>query len=602
MSLVQTIQEDIAQRRIADARGHMDTLCRQMREVSPSAPQYGQFVGLFAQLVHLGYTNVRALQQLLDRFAPETELAMQVVDFAHLTLARGIHAFIVLNYSAGIKAFDEVMRSPAADRNPILVTTATYYQGRCLVRQGEDRDGLDCLRRAHKTASEAALAGMAAVVAVPEAWLTFHHEGNVGAAKALLAEARTVLDKTDDRVTIAHCLITEARIDRRLGKEEESIALLPHACERLRHPTPAVSNLAKALIDLAIAERLAARRLERNDEQGVQQSQDRLIALALLAKPEELVATLGMENDRVAASLRTHDVKNFLSVIEAVVKQGSLKQVDRRKTLTRIEALREASETHLKEAHELFGALKSPVSSGSIALNDGLLALDRLQWEKAAELGKFAFDEGQRTSDHSLMSRASILQCQSALRESAMDASIAESDPIMLSQAVKYARLAVDEAKQTQSKRLQGKAYTWLGIAITAHPDEDRREARHCRDTAHRCIGHSGREYVQDYAQEDLALLTRRLRHTTNAEEIFRRCLDAAAHGQTAEARHNGEKPLRQRLIEQFEEIIVIEAYDACDGRPSAIAEHLGMGFEKVMRVLGRVGLDGKSGRPNKEE
>ncbi len=590
MSLITTIQQAIAERRIADSFRHMDALRRTLHRKVPSYPGYGVFLGLFAQLVHLGYGNVAELRRLLDRCTDEAIGPMRVDDYVPLTLGRGISDFLDGKYADGIMALRSVRESTVAKRDPVLMTAATYYLGRCHARQGEDRDALRLLSEARVLAEQAGLPRMAAVAAVPESWLTFHHAGDAVSARTLLVESRQVLQTSDDRVTLAHSLITEARINRRTGKEEDSIPLLERACEHLRRPQPAASSLAKALTDLAIAERLFAVRLHSEIDDGASKSQANAAALTLLGNPRALLGALAASHDQIAASLKKVDVQRFVTTVAGVARQGPSRKDDRRRKNALIEKHRASSGRHLDAAQDLYTRLGNRVGSGLVTLNRGFLALDCADWPLATTSSRQAFEAGQQAGDHSLMTRARILGCQAALEEATQSAP-EPPDPAGLRRATDLARAAVREAALTQNIRLQGKALTWLGLAIAADPDGDAHEARRCRDAAEKCFDRSSR----DYAAEDFLRLNRSLRDTSDAEEIIRGCLAAAVRGQSRDARRRGERPLLQSLLDRVEEQLVLAAFDQCGRNESRTYVHLGVGFDKVRKVLGRLGLQGRA-------
>ena len=587
------VRSALVDRRINDAFLAMDELRKEPVATDAGLPGAGVFVGLLAQLVNLGYSTIGELETHLSRFTADRVELMQGFDIRHLTFARGVSAFMLSSFHKGAmllgstRSTDDAERAAEDRRDPILQTAATYYRARCLARIGEDADALRLCREASGIAATYGLRGMEAIIAIPQSWLTFHRDGDEGEARRLLKFAKETLGSADDRVSMAHGLMAEARINRRTGHEAAALHLLPDAIRRLRVPTPATSSLAKALLDLSITERLRALTMK-TETQKVARRQSMAGALDLLLKPGAIARELRPEDPiHFGQVIGKRDVLQFFEIVRQTLRVQQARLPKGNAALIEIDRLRVAAGRHLDEAEELYNKIGSEGGRGTVALNQGFLALDRGALQEAENHAERALSAGVEAEDPSLKARARLLTAQVAFARAAEDGS---NRVAHVAEAVRHAKEAVKEAELTQNDRIRGKAYTWLGLAAVAAGDLP--EAQTCRDKARKYFNRSSR----DYAMSDYVSLCRRLLNTAKAERVMHECIEQGVKGRTRDERtRHKDDPLLRSLMKRLEAALVIEVHRALGGNRTKTVKQLEMGPDLLNAILREDGAEPKA-------
>ena len=262
---------------------------------------------------------------------------------------------------------------------------------------------------------------MAAIMQVLESWLAFQ-KGKLNEAAHLLQAAEAALLDTDDFVTRGNIQSAYGRIARRQARHyERALEYFHRAIAEYQRRDPQHLHLARSFVNIAIVERLIARRQQQ-------------------------------EIDRASARRRADSSETA----------GEPSRTAR----AEIERLRADARTQLASALAIYTAHGQHRGIGSVHINSGLLHLDGGDLESAAADAATAFAQGEDRRDFILLARARLLQC--AIENTRIEEQIGEDPAHHARLAAGFAEEAVDYARQTQNARLLARAYVWQGLTFAA--------------------------------------------------------------------------------------------------------------------------------------
>jgi tetratricopeptide (TPR) repeat protein len=463
------LREDIAWRRIDSGLRCLAA----HREIVPSFDlrQKGAaaLLGYFAQWVDLGFSGREVLKSLMSRFSSTSAESLSLLEYANLSLAKGLVAMSEEEFGKAIKCFETVLALEEEISDKQMISIANFWMGRCLRRQGRYNDALAYVAKARELALRLRYPKMAAVMQVLEGWIAFQ-EGKPEEAAKILGEAEEALADTDDYVTLGNISSAYGRIARRQGKYEQALSRFEKAIEQYNKRDPHNRGLARSFVNIAFVKRL-------------------------------LALQLGDKIDSEAAKIRRR-------------RQGCAKSVPLPKLRGReqLKRLREEAFEHLAKAREIFDRYGDHRGKGNVHVTFGYLNLDEGELDRAAAEGAKAFRLGDEKKDSILKGRARMLQ--SAVECAKFEEQIEEGSSRVPSpqMACEFAREALEFAKHTQNRRLLAKAGIALGMALCLGFPEDLEAARECAERAAAFL----KPAHQDYVWRELQDLKRKLRVVGN--------------------------------------------------------------------------------------
>lgn len=502
----------------------LESWARMIEELDPAAPNAPQLIYRLAQWTDVGFRDVAFLKTVLQRFPKDLRSVLPLRDYACIRMAEGLLAMSEEQPDHAIAHFDTVLllEEDVGDRE--ILAIAYFWKARCERQKGEYDEALADANRGRDLAIECGFVRMAAVMRVLEAWVLFQKAKDKEALRTL-AEIESVLAGCDDVVLLGNIQSTYGRIYRQQGRYDRAILHFSAAIEEYRklgHPHP---NLARTLANMAYVKRLVALQLRRKIDADVAQKR------------------------------RAADRDRFLEI-------------------------RDEAFGNLDEAAAIYGVYVNYRGAGTVHLHRGFLHLDNGALDLAGEEAARAFSLAEEKEDYILMARASILHCM--VENAKLDEGIEEDPRRHAQSALDYIRDALEYAKNTQNRRLLGRAYTWHGLTLSNEFFNARGAAMEAMNLAASYLEHT----FHDTAWEDLQLLKTRLVRSSAVDET----LQAWSQGAV------GDKTFRQ-IAEEFAEIIIPKVWEHEGRKVARVAARLSISPKKVRRALMRAGLMDKPDR-----
>ena len=528
------LKQDLVCRRVGHGMAHLEAHRHLLTAFDPEKKNAAVFAGYLAQWVDIGFQRFGLVKDIASRFSKSVRSRLPLHDYLHLRMAEGMVAMAEESNEEAIRHFDFVLSLEHETGDQELVAIANFWKGRSLRMKGEYDQALAFAVKGRELALELGHQTMAAVVRVLESWL-FFQKGDAKQAVDILQEAESVLNKTDDYLTLGNIHSSHGRIARRQGRYQHAIESFTQAIALYKKRDPQHRNVARSLNNMAYVKRLIALQLSR-------------------------------KIDAEAARRRKAAVRGRSG-------NGDLK--DRPHYRHRFEQLRQEALAELAEAAAIYQQCENHHGLGSVNLNYAYLYLDNGDLEHAEASAKTAFRLGEEKHDSILMARARLLLCmiENARVEEGIGESTAPGSHARMAQD--YAHEAVELAKHTQNRRLLAHTYIWQGLTYCNRFFDDPDAARRCYDQV---VTLSKGDHG-DSAWEDLQALKVKALRGGSVNPTLR----AWSQGSV------GDKTFQQ-ITEEFAELVIPKVWEREGGKVSRVASRLSMSPKKVRRILNRVG------------
>ncbi|MGC1385273.1 MAG: tetratricopeptide repeat protein [Candidatus Acidiferrales bacterium] len=451
-------------------------------------------------------------------------------------MAEGLVAMRDESYERATRHFEKVLALQDEIQDKQVVAIAHYWLGRCLRRNARYADALGYVAKGRELALSLKFPKMAAVMQVLEAWIAFQ-EGKPDDAARILREAGDTLSDTDDYITLGNIASAYGRIARRQGNHDLALSKFEVAIREYEKRDPYNRNLARSFVNIAFVKRLLAL-----------QWRNKIDSTAARRRRKRSAAAPGISG-------------------------GSQ---DRE----RLSLLRDESFEHLKKARAIYDRYDDHRGNGNVFITLGYLHLDNGELDRAASMGRTAYQLGDEKKDSLLKGRARMLQ--SAVECAKFEEQIEEQmvdgrGGIPSSElACEYGREAVECAKRTQNRRLTAKALIALGLALTLDSSDDYESARGCAKQASLLLTQTDHDYVWRELQE----LNRRLRGGGNINAALRDWSRGIV----------GAKSF-QDVSEEFAAIVIPKVWRREGCKVARVATRLSISPKKVRRILRTQGL-----------
>ena len=534
-SLIADLREHVAFRRIEKGFGLLNRNGKLIESLDARQPNAAALLGFIAQWIDIGYSNLNLLRDLVARFPADARSVLPLADYAHLRMAMGLVAATDEGPEAAIQHFQFVMAvaGDLTDRQPVAI--ASFWIGRYYRMEGRYDDALQYTERGRDMAMSLGFAPMAAIMRLLESWLRFQ-KGRHSEARRILQEVQTVLETTDDAVSVGNVHSAYGRIARREGRLERALEHFAASIQEYQKRDPRHRNNARSLTNMAFVKRLVA-------------------------------ISLATEIDREAARRRKEGVKAGAKT-GAKVKAGPSQTTEK----ARFEMLRREAFGHLDQAEEIFRAAGDPRGAGNVHVNRGYLYLDTGQLDLADHEGARAYAIGTERKDYILQARGRIMQCMAAVAK--LDEGIVESHPGQSSQqAEEYAKQAVEDARHTQNRRLLARAHVWHGLILAGAHDLD--GARECAEKAETLL----RAEASLHGWDDLRELKKRVLRAGSVDPLLREWSQGLVGGKSF-----------RRISDEFAGIVIPRVWEREQRKISRVAARLKISPKKVRRILAGLG------------
>lgn len=525
------LREDLASRRIGHGIASLEACASMLDALDPQQPGAARLLGHLAQWVDVGFSNPANLKKILSRFETSPRSHFSVRDYLYFRMAQGMLAMAEESADPAIAHFDFIANLVEELDDPQSLAIICFWKGRCLRKKGEYDEALTWTLRGRDLALELGHARMAAVMRVVESWLLFQ-KGKSREAANILREAQSVLEPTDDYVTLGNIHSSYGRIARREGRYEQAVEHFQRAIQEYKRRDPQHPNLARSLANMALAKRGIALQLRRKIDKSAERRRK--------ASPN------------------------------GAIKNGSVAQ-DRQL----LQQLREEALAHLDDANAIYLHHPNHHGVGTAHLNSGYIYLDNDDFDRAEAKAAVAYQLGEEKRDYILMGRARVLQCM--IENARVDEGIAESaDPgAHARRALESVQEAVELAKHTQNHRLLASAYLWQGLthcnAFFDNPDA----ARESYDLAVSW----NRSNHPDNMWEDLQTLKSKVLRRGSIDSTLKAWCQGAV----------GDKTFQQ-ITDEFAEFIIPRVWEREGRKISRVAARLSISPKKVRRILTRAG------------
>lgn len=533
--LLVALREDLADRRIASGLARLAANRALVAACRPGQRNAANLLGYLAQWIDVGH-SAAPIHELLSRFRDARPDEFTLVEYVQLKMAEGLVAMRDESYERATRHFEKVLALQDEIQDKQVVAIAHYWLGRCLRRNARYADALGYVAKGRELALSLKFPKMAAVMQVLEAWIAFQ-EGKPDDAARILREAGDTLSDTDDYITLGNIASAYGRIARRQGNHDLALSKFEVAIREYEKRDPYNRNLARSFVNIAFVKRLLAL-----------QWRNKIDSTAARRRRKRSAAAPGISG-------------------------GSQ---DRE----RLSLLRDESFEHLKKARAIYDRYDDHRGNGNVFITLGYLHLDNGELDRAASMGRTAYQLGDEKKDSLLKGRARMLQ--SAVECAKFEEQIEEQmvdgrGGIPSSElACEYGREAVECAKRTQNRRLTAKALIALGLALTLDSSDDYESARGCAKQASLLLTQTDHDYVWRELQE----LNRRLRGGGNINAALRDWSRGIV----------GAKSF-QDVSEEFAAIVIPKVWRREGCKVARVATRLSISPKKVRRILRTQGL-----------
>lgn len=526
------LREHIAARELGRGIACLQSHDILFHDLDPQKESAARLVAHLAVWVDIGYDGLPQLTELLKRFQPRYRSRLSVADYVYLRMAEGMVALREEAMQPAIGHFDFVLSLGEELDDEFLLAIVYFWKGRCLRRRGEYDEALVYTCKGRDMALQLGHLRMAAVMKVLESWLLFQ-QGKPKEAAKISRDAESVLEETDDYVTLGNIQSFYGRMARREGRYDKAVELFERAIELYEKRDPQHPNLARSLANMALAKREIALQMQRKIDQDV-------------------------ERRRKSPSKGDG--------------QGVPQRTAGRERLNR---LRREALQHLDAASAIYSQHPNHHGVGTVHLNAGYLHLDGGDYHSAEAESASAYHLAQEKHDSILMGRARILQCM--IENAKVEEEITEGADAgsHARRALECIQEAVDLAKHTQAHALLANAYLWQGMTQCNSFFDNSDAARESYDLARPyCKGSQS-----GHLWQDLQILRSKMLNKGTIDPNLKAWSLGAV----------GDKTFQQ-ITEEFADIVIPRVWEREGKKVSRVAARLSISPKKVRRILDRVG------------
>ncbi|MGB8013218.1 MAG: tetratricopeptide repeat protein [Terriglobales bacterium] len=525
---------------IACLRAHQDLIA----SLDPSQENAARLLAQLAIWTDIGFKGppLKDVLQRFERLEPSLRSRLSISDYICLRMAEGMAAMVEEAIELAISHFDFVLSLGEELDDQFLLAIVYFWKARCLRRRGEYDEALVCTVKGRDLALALGHQRMAAVMQVLEGWL-FFQQGKWKEALRISQAAETVLQETDDYVTLGNIQSFYGRMARREGHFDKAIEFFENAIRHYGKRDPRHLNLARSLANMALAKRGIALQLQKRIDREVQRRRK----TSTSRNPEtKSTATTSSQDSR------SHDYRSRLAQLR-----------------------REALE-HLDAARAIYQQRPNHHGSGTVYLNAAYIHLDSGDFQRAEEEALSAYEVAEEKQDYILMGRARILHCmiENAKVEEEIGGGADPGTPAR--RAFEFSQEAIDLAKHTQHGLLLANAHLWQGLTQCNSFFDNPEAARESYDLARAACGTN---QPDNNMYQDLQTLGAKILRKGSVHPALKAWSQGAV----------GEKTFRQ-ISEEFAEIVIPRVWEREGRKVSRVASRLSISPKKVRRILARAG------------
>lgn len=566
----------------------LERLSKCLDHLDPAVPGAAHMVRCFAEGVDVGFPSLQRLEGVLARFPKSPS---ELVDYVDFRMARGIYLHLTGAHNPALEDFRFVSFVTADVPGKNLKCIAQFFIARCLHAIGQYKPAQKAIAEAKKTAVADGLQHAVAVIAITEAWVRLQMSED---AMPLLHEAEAGLSP-DDHVARGSLLSCYARIARRAGDYVKAIEHWEQADATYQACGFLHSHLGRVCNNLALTRILVAQRyadtLEEEDQKASRRRE--LFMIRLRKETDALFNRMASRDARLGQWKDSREVTEFIERLLTLAGVGHLSKrtpEERSALLDQSRSLLVQAEQDLKRADEIYSNPKNHHGLGTTRVYQGLLALDQERWADAEERAQEAVALANEHADHVVLARASLLEFKVNRRKADLEV----PEPVdFRRRALRCARAALEQAKQTQNVRLLAKALAGVCEALSGAgaSEADLDEARCLLDEAKQKV----KPITGDYLWDAIARLEKVLHRPVDMTTWFTDRVNEGAAGRTT----------LNRARQQFEDLYAVAVLRRLGpaGSVKALMNLLGAGH-KMYGVMRRASiqttrLGGRSGSGN---
>jgi tetratricopeptide (TPR) repeat protein len=266
------LKDDLVCRRVERGMAALEKRQHQWSSINPHQQNVGVFVGYLALWVDIGFQRPATIKSILAQIPTSQRAQLCVRDYVFVRMAEAMVAMAEQAPEQAIPHLDFVLALAEEIEDSELLSVANFWKGRCLRKKADYEQALVFTTRGRDIALSLGHKPMAAVMRVLESWL-FFQKGKLEEATRILKEAETVLNKTDDYLTLGNIHSAHGRIARQQARYQHAIDHFDTAIAEYRKRDLQHRNVARTLANLAYVKRLIALQLRRKIDSDVAQRQ-----------------------------------------------------------------------------------------------------------------------------------------------------------------------------------------------------------------------------------------------------------------------------------------------------------------------------------------
>jgi tetratricopeptide (TPR) repeat protein len=534
---IRRLKTALIERHISDGLALLESYRDRISSIGPATRNAGVFAGYLAQWVDAGFDGLAELRALLAALPGSHRTSMSLTDYVYLRMADGMLAMADEEVENTQRHFDFLLAVGGELGDREMLAVANFWKGRCYRKNGQYDQSLESTVIARELAVELGHECMAAVMRTLESWLYFQ-KGKVRDALRTLREAETVLQSSDDFITLGNLYSSYGRIARRDGRLEQAVRHFRDSIDAYSKRDPEHRNVARSLANMAHAERLIASQLrEKVDAEAARRRRSGFQDL----KPHQPPAAPDPFRERL------------------------------------LQVLSDAA-LHLDEAARIYKNHPNNRGAGTVHINCAHLRLDNGDLDRAAADAVLAYELGREKGDWIVMSRARILE---AMIENARFEEQIDEPSHHAQQALEFAREAVELAQKTQNRRLRARALVALGMTYANDFFNQMDNAQQAADEAAGLLKPEGR----DPLWQSLQKLKAQLSHVGAVDAKLRAWTQGIVEDKTF-----------QQVTEEFAQLVIPKVWEREGRKVSRVATRLSISPKKVRRILNKAGLLGLRG------
>jgi tetratricopeptide (TPR) repeat protein len=456
-------------------------------------------------------------------------------DRVHLDIVTGLLDFHRSHYDEAFRSFQDAAAIASRTADKELSSMCLYYLARSAWKRTQYSEGLRHAAAAREMADAAGLPTRVALVQMLEGWLQFLL-GDFEAADTLIESARQTMEGSRDHVTTGDVSSYKGRRARQRGDFEEARKQFQSAILAYDTFDPDYRNVARCHQNIAYVHCLQIRQALDKETR------------------ENRRGLYRMSEDLQAKALRhSKEAERIYGLFPERTRRGRAKLLNDR-------ALLYALNSNLRRSAELAEAAYN-LASGKDEADGG--SGSRLRPRDAAD------------RDRITMANARNVACMVALEQD------------NYAKALNLAREALDLAEQTENRRVCARALTSLGSVLLKLNNAVEADDLYQRAVA-QLKPEERDEMAHDYVWSDLQRLRREIDAWIGSKDPTIVRLTA---GQTRGLKLD-------RILERVERRVIGHVYEANGENAEATATELGIGDERVRKVVGRSRKRGPGNRP----